>query len=130
MSCLPLILSYLSAKQEDASADLLFQLAHKVSLSPALYARLVLERYAEHMPPESLPLPPTPSPSVLVKQWMKNPHSIPDPSLQLHVKTVCTYTIYLHTLFTSLSLSLLLFQCFLKDADYGPLAENIKWSAY
>ena len=89
MSYLTPLLSYLSAKQEDTSADLLLQMAHKVSLSPAIYARFVLEQYAENLPPELLPSPPTPTLAVLVKQWMKNPQSIPDPTLQLHVKTVC-----------------------------------------
>lgn len=107
MSRLTPLLSYLSAKQEDASADLLLQLAHKVSLSPAMYVRIVLEQYVEHLPPELLPPPPTTTPAVLVKQWMKNPHSIPDPTLQLHVKTVCSssYTYYIPSTLSLSSLS-------------------------
>ncbi|CAI8055552.1 CDAN1-interacting nuclease 1 [Geodia barretti] len=56
-------------------------------------------------PTKVVTTPTTVSVSTLVNQWMKNPLSIPDTTLQLHIKT-----------------------CIFKDTHYGPLADNIKRS--
>ena len=63
---------------------------HQVSLSPALYARIILEQHSKHTLPPSQPSSSSSSPSTaaLVNQWIKNPHTIPEPTLQLHIKTV------------------------------------------
>ena len=79
---------------------ILVQLANQVDLSPALLARIILERYLFYASGEE-----TPVPKAEVTKLMREPCLIPDPALSLEVQ-----------------------QCTLFDSSYGPVVESIKHS--
>ncbi|XP_061699068.1 CDAN1-interacting nuclease 1 isoform X2 [Syngnathoides biaculeatus] len=87
---------YLSEAVTRPSAPVLLELANEVDLSPALMARLILDRFLQNLEGE------TPSKLVL-NSMLKEPSLIPDQTLAKNV-----------------------YQCTVNDCCYGPLVDCIK----
>ncbi|XP_061650852.1 CDAN1-interacting nuclease 1 isoform X5 [Phyllopteryx taeniolatus] len=87
---------YLSEATTHPSAPVLLELANEVDLSPALMARVILDRFLQDLEGE------TPSKLVL-NSMLKEPSLIPDQTLAKNV-----------------------YQCTVNDCCYGPLVDCIK----
>ncbi|XP_077945711.1 CDAN1-interacting nuclease 1 isoform X2 [Gasterosteus aculeatus] len=87
---------YLSGAKAHPAAPVLLELANKADLSPALMARIILERFLQGPEGEM------PSKTVL-NSMLKEPSLIPDPILAKNI-----------------------YQCTINDCCYGPLVDCIK----
>nr|XP_057947395.1 CDAN1-interacting nuclease 1 isoform X1 [Doryrhamphus excisus]XP_057947396.1 CDAN1-interacting nuclease 1 isoform X1 [Doryrhamphus excisus] len=87
---------YLSEAKAHPSAPVLLELANEVDLSPALMARIILDRFLQHLEGGM------PSKTVL-NSMLKEPSLIPDQTLAKNV-----------------------YQCTVNDCCYGPLVDCIK----
>ncbi|XP_030069661.1 CDAN1-interacting nuclease 1 isoform X3 [Microcaecilia unicolor] len=89
---------YHSRVMENSSAPVLLELANEVDLSPALMARIVLERFLQDQESVSVS-------KVVINSMLRDTSLIPDRTLANQV-----------------------FQCTLNDCCYGPLVDCIKHS--
>ncbi|XP_056446278.1 CDAN1-interacting nuclease 1 [Gadus macrocephalus] len=87
---------YLSAAKAHPTAPVLLELANEVDLSPALMARVILDRYLQD-PQGAVPSKP------VLNSMLKEPSLIPDQTLAKHI-----------------------YQCTINDCCYGPLVDCIK----
>ncbi|XP_077945713.1 CDAN1-interacting nuclease 1 isoform X4 [Gasterosteus aculeatus] len=90
------VIEYLSGAKAHPAAPVLLELANKADLSPALMARIILERFLQGPEGEM------PSKTVL-NSMLKEPSLIPDPILAKNI-----------------------YQCTINDCCYGPLVDCIK----